>query len=213
MSKHTPGQAGPVRGKIGQTVFSSWRGIGVGRAAPKKSTKAASSDQVGQRSIFGIVTAFLSDVEEAINLGYPQNNLQMTARNLAVRYHLKNAVTGLSPNFALNFAEVKLTMGKLQTVDDVKAVRGEGNAINVTWLENTSLKASSSLEDHTNFYYYSTVKKRWIVFRNGPIRGGLTASMNIPSLFKGDKLHGYLFLTSVDGKVASKTEYLGLLTI
>jgi hypothetical protein len=212
MSKHTPGQAGPVRGKMGQSVFSSWRGIGVGKAAPKKSTKLPTADQLGQRSKFGMVTSFLSDFSGIINIGYPSKDPKMTAMNLATKYHLDNAVTGVKPNYLINYPAVQFTTGKLDRATAVAAAV-EGRAVTISWLDTGVPSEISSDKDRATVIFYSTKQKKFLRYSDYVDRDALTITLNIPFVFGGESLHAYLFFKSVDGKLTSKTDYVGLIPI
>lgn len=213
MSKYTPGQAGPFRGKMGQTVISSWRGIKVGKAAPKKSTKLPTLKQANQRSKFALMIAFLKGRRTIIKANYPSNNPLMTPMNLAVKYHLKNAVIGVSPNFAIDYSKVQLSDGPVEGVTDAIAVAGAGKTIEVSWTAQDLLQEGSSNADLATFYFYSPALGKAILFEGAILRTDLKASMNAPNAFSGDKVHGYMFLRAVDGKTSSKTEYLGLVTL
>lgn len=213
MSKYVPGQAGSFRGKMGQTVISSWRGIDYGKAAPKKSNKAGSTPQVNQRTKFGIMTAFLAHMESMVSRGYRNDNPKMTAMNIAVKNNLLKAITTVGATFSINYPKVELSSGKLYSVTDPVAVAAANRIVNVSWTMDDSPNKLVSPEDPVNFSLYSPATGRSVTAIEASERQSLTRALPIPRFFIGDQLHVYMFLQSVDGKQASRTEYLGLITI
>ncbi|MDM1360455.1 hypothetical protein HX071_10070 [Myroides marinus] len=71
MAEIKDGILGGVKGKVGTVVGYDFRGRNIIRALPRRSSKAASDDQILQRSKFKIVMAFLKGIRKFVNAHYP----------------------------------------------------------------------------------------------------------------------------------------------
>jgi len=218
MSKVEAGQIGTFKGKTGQVVVASWRGTLVGRKTPTKSNKPGSLEQQDQRSKFGLVTHFFRGLGDIINLGYQYQKTGPTPMNVAVQYNLEKAVTGVYPNYALDFSKIVLSnpngVGEIDTGFAPTAVPAAGSILNVSWqMSSNNAHKATSPEDRLSIIIYSVTKGRFIVYERVVPRSALTYEVELPYLFKGNVCHGYMFFTSPKGKDVSQSEYLGQFTL
>ncbi|WP_158799606.1 DUF6266 family protein [Pedobacter sp. L105] len=203
------GQVGDFSGKIGQVVVAEWRDLTVGRSTPKKSSKPPTQDQAGQRSIFLSVIKFLKLIKQTINIGYAKTG-NLSAMNAAVKYHLTNAITGISPNQTIDFSKVVLSVGDLNSVQNAAIVGVTGNTMNVTWeLDEIDQIGSSPTDDVYMLFYSPTLGSTLTVSSIGE-RSTLAGHVKMPRAFIGSSVHAWMFLVAVDGKSVSKSIYLGL---
>ena len=208
------GQIGTFKGKIGQVVVAKWRDLLVGKKTPTKSGKPGTDDQKDQRSKFGLVTHFFRGLGDIIKLGYQSQKTGMTPMNAAVKYHLENAVTGVYPNYALDYSKIVLSnanvVGEIDGGFAPTAVPAAGSIVKVAWQVpvNNPIKTSSP-DDRLSIIIYSLTKKRFVIYDRVVSRSALTYDLELPSFFNGDLCHGYMFFTSPKGKDVSLSEYLG----
>jgi hypothetical protein len=189
----------------------------VGRKTPTKSNKPGSLEQQDQRSKFGLVTHFFRDLGDMINLGYQYQKTGPTPMNVAVKYNQENAVTGIYPNYALDFSKIMLSnpngIGEIDPGFAPTAVPAAGATVNVSWQVNRNAYKATSPDDRLCIIIYSVTKKRFIVYDRVVSRSALTYEVELPFLFRGDVCHGYMFFVSPKGKEVSTSEYLGQFTI
>ena len=209
MSKIKPGQVGDFNGKIGQVVISKWRNLTVGRATPKKSTKAPTAKQVNQRSAFKLVLTFLKQLKVAVNAGYAAKG-NLSPMNVAVQYHLANAITGVAPNFAIDYPKVVLSKGELFGVYEAAVAGIAGSTMHVTWTIDAIDVEGTSEDDAVFIVFYSPATGFSLTNSHVANRSALTASVKMPRLFTGTSVHVWMFLVGVDGKSVSLADYLGL---
>jgi hypothetical protein len=217
MSKVEAGQIGTFKGKTGQVVVASWRGALIGRKTPTKSNKPGSEEQKDQRSKFGLVTRFLRGLGDVINLGYQYQKTGPTPMNVAVQYNLENAVTGIYPNYALDFSKIMLSnpngIGEIDTGFAPTAIPAAGAVVQVSWQVGSNAYKATSPDDRLSIIIYSVTKKKFIVYDRVVSRSALTYEVELPYLFRGDVCHGYMFFSSPKGKDVSLSEYLGQFTL
>ncbi|QNK64807.1 hypothetical protein H7F33_10145 [Pedobacter sp. PAMC26386] len=210
------GPLGTFTGKIGSIVISKWKNSYVGKNKAKPSSKAATELQVNQRSKFKIVGKFLRSFSDIVPYSFQNLTKNTTAMNEAMRYNLLNSVGGVSPNYTLNYANVKLSDPKNRTEID------NGFEPVMTALPQAKIKISWKMDEIPNndetkptdkayaFFYHP--ERKVFVFSTRVQRSKLTLDADLPRIFLGE-VHGWIFFISEDRKRVSKTEYLGKVTV
>jgi len=217
MATVKPGIVGYFTGKIGEVVLSRWKDINVGKNTPRKSTKEASLEQKDQRLRFGVVTKFLGNLSDVIRFGYQSESPIRTKMNDAVSYHLDNAVTGVYPNYAIDYTKVSLSdPNSKQTIDSGLAPKAQPIAdatIEITWQIFDRATGITLPTDRLYLIFYSLNRNKFILYNGVAARSELSYKAELPRIFTGDKLQGYMFFVSEKGKASSYTDNLGQFTV
>jgi len=218
MSRLEPGQLGVFRGRTGRTVVSKWRGIWTGRKAPTKSSKPGSPEQQDQRLKFGEVNKFLRLFAKEIAIGWQSDKRNETAMNEAVRYHLDKAVKGEYPDYQIDYEKVFISRGrgKIDGGFQPVAKAGAGFSIDISWIVSTKTSRITKPTDKLKVVLldvrYRPGELKAIHCNVTAQRSDLKANVAVPEICKKHPLHVYMFFSSKDQKLASKSEYLGILT-
>lgn len=136
MARMNYGILGPLLGKISNLVTYIRRGQPVVRTKPKQTGKKKERS-IAQKAVnlkFLMVKRFVAVIDEFINVGY-KIDVAGTPRipeNGALSYLLKEAVTGVYPNFKIDFSKVLVSRGKLLGPLNA-AVKLEGDVLKFTW--------------------------------------------------------------------------------
>lgn len=212
-----PGQIGNFSGKVGRVVISPWKGLTVGRSVPKKSSKVATEVQLNQRSKFGLVTTFVSRFGDLIPLGYQSVKGNVSPYNIAVQYHLKNAVTGIYPDYSIDFTKVRLSAPKgANEIDGISTIT-TGAAVNykvaLAWELKQSQKPSSKDTDLLYVVFFNATEDNFMTYDGVAERSELTANLRLPQENITDVIHGWMFFVSADKKMVSHTKYLGIMKL
>lgn len=180
------GILGGFRKKTGTVVGACWRKLDVIRALPRKSGKAPTALQVEQQQKFRLVTTFLNRFKELIDAGFYDPGEVKTPMNLAVNYHLKEAVTGTVDHFVIDPAKVAFSRGYLaRSLDqEVQIDPGSTTQLVVRWSMET--EGDSSPDDRVSFLVYNKSQHRFIRVVNGATRADGTCSIQIPQAFSGE---------------------------
>lgn len=215
MGTYNPGVFGTFNGKVGSVVASKWKGIKVVKNYPEKSSKPKTEPQLSHTSKFGLVGSFLKKAAALISVGYQGVSGAVTPWNIALKYHLKEAITGTYPNFQLNYEMVRLSLdGSLMNyAPDAKAVASTGMMVKVSWKMEVTANKSMQPTDKAYILLYNPAKKNTMSATGNVLRSALTIDLPMPSYFTGDVMYGWLFFTSANGKIVSETQYLGSVTI
>lgn len=214
-------------GKSETGVFSDWSGgidnlVGAVvhgeqqiRKKPAKSSKPPVQSQIDQRIKFAIVAAFVKSLAPVIQIGYQSFN-KNSPRNAAVSYHLKNAITGVSPDFAFDYTAAVLSKGGLPKGMEMELTELPDRGLKLSWTQANSLTQNDKLVRGTDLVYavfYSVEEKMYLVIEGSATRASLEANTIIPRMFKGNTLHSYVFFVSADGKLVSDSQYLGSMLV
>lgn len=65
------------------------------KSLPKKTSKPPVRSQIDQRNKFGLITSFLGAISEVVSKGYQSGNKLSGPMNEAVKFNLKEAISGL----------------------------------------------------------------------------------------------------------------------
>jgi hypothetical protein len=218
MSTVQTGQIGKFRGRIGQVVVCKWRGIIVGRQRPSKPTKPGIEEQLNQRKKFGSVSNFLKLFSEEIAVGWASDKKKLTAINEAVRYHIEKALKGVYPDYEIDFEKVLISRGRGKIDGGFRpvATAGPDATIDITWI---TCDSTSRITKPTDLLQVVLVdenvrpdKVLAVHFDKFTKRNALNAKVGVPRRCENHPLHVYIFFSSEDGKLASKSEYLGIVT-
>ena len=211
MGKFEQGILGSFSGKVGTVVGSSWKGIVVMKAKPRrKRSSPPSDDQLEQQAKFKKVALFLQSIKGLLNVSFVRFALNMTGLNSAMSYNIKNVITGEYPDFGINYSKALVSRGDLDNDAEVAATVGSGQVV-FTWT-NTSGEASAAGNDKAILVVYCEALNKAVYTLNGATRDAGTATINVPK-FHGQVVHTWLAFKKAKGKEFSDSRYAGQLTI
>lgn len=202
------GILGGFRKKTGTVIGSYWRRLDVIRALPRKSGKAPTQSQVEQQQKFGLVTAFLGNFSELIDVGFKSTG-SATPMNIAVAYHLKEAVTGFSPNFEIDLAKFRFSLGKIELPYIVTATSLAGGKIRFVWDGITSEGKFIDPSDTVTVMAYNVTQQKFVKVLAATERSMGEFEMQMPLAFDGDEVHLYISFYSVIKKLNSNSMLIG----
>ena len=211
MATYNPGITGAFSGKIGGVVASSWRKVSYFRSQGKTSKKPATIEQLSQRTRLALCTTYLSPIKDVIRLGYSDKNLgKLSGYNAAARMFMATAITGIYPDFMIDFSAFKISKGPLT---QVFALNMTATADNMTLSWKSILnKYTSFVNDKVMVVVYNETKSMYFIF-DSAIRGDESFSMETGADFSGDTLHAWCFTLKFDETVTSHSQYAGSVTL
>ena len=208
------GILGGFRKKVGNISGAFWRNLNVIKALPRPSNKPATQTQIDQRTKFGLVTGFLSYMGDLIESFNQKGSGSTSSMNEAVAYHLKYAVTGVSPNFELDYTKLKFSSGKLNNPAVLSAIPEPGAKVKFSWTEDGINSKYKDATDMINVLVYSPLKERFVTLMNAAPRSTLTFNLQLPPDMVGAEVYCYFCFTSVMHKDRhSKSVYVGMIEV
>jgi len=207
------GVLGGFRNKTGAVVGSYWRTLDIIKGLPRLSGKAPTEAQRDQRAKFKLVTSFLSWFSSMVKIGYKSLSHIDTPMNVAVSFHLKEAVIGVYPNFTIDYPKVMFSQGKL-TFETPAAASVLAAQVDFTWRGNSMNDEYNGADDRVSFMIFNPTRFKFVSIKNVVARSAGAYSMAIPAEYSGEQVHCYMAINSIKIKeLASNSEYLGLITV
>jgi hypothetical protein len=195
MATINKGILGGISGTIGNVVGSNWNGIDVLRTLPASYTDAGTETQVAQRYKFTAVLNFLKPLTEIVRIGYNDYAVKMSAFNAAFCNTIKNAVTGTSPDFAIDYPNVQLTRGNLENTSSSSVSSTLAATVTLTW-DTTVTGYLAKADDNVLAVVFNPTRNQAVYSMNQAIRSAGTLAVDVPAFFSGDTVHVYLSFAS-----------------
>ncbi|MHA4894056.1 DUF6266 family protein [Pedobacter sp. PWIIR3] len=212
MGRLKNGINGPVYGKVGNVVGASCRGVDYVRKAAGKSTKPATPAQQIQRDKFALVVGWLKPLLDIINLGYQVFQGDKTPLNLALSYHLKEAVKGEAPDFSIDFKKAVFSKGELLISWIIEVLVLVDRIIHIKW-DNLPATPFNNDSDKATFIVYNPAREQFVTFEDIAIRNDKEARIQLPDSFSTDKVHCWMSYANAARDKVSTSVYLGELLI
>lgn len=212
MGKISQGVLGGFSGKIGNVIGGSWKGIDYMRIKPASVANPRTEGQVDQRTKFTAALQFLQPLKDYVKVGYKAYANKMTEFNSAMSHILGNAVTGISPDFVIDYSSALLSRGSLPGALNPAASSLIAGSVVVTWADNT-LNGTAAATDKSLIALYNAEKVEAIYTMEGAVRSAGTQALTVPDNYSGDDLHAFISFQSADGSSISNSIYIGTVTV
>ncbi len=206
------GILGGFSGKVGTVVGANWRGMDIIRSMPKKSDRTPTQSQLEQRMKFALVTPFLAQVRPIIAAFFGQRQAEKSRRNLATSYHLQEAISGVYPDFAIDYVKVILTKGELLNAENPLATPQAGAQIEFTWDDNSG-QGMATATDGLLLAVYNETRNLWAMQEDAALRSVGTYTQSLPAAWTGETVHVYFTFVSSDARKCANSVYLGALLL
>lgn len=208
MTKLKKGILGPISGKLGPVVGATWKGISYLRSAPKinGSTKRSPA-QIENQYKFKYLHQWLIPFHPYINIGFKQDAIQKTEINAAFTANYHHALTGTYPNYTIDHSKVRLSVGKLQQLNNPTVAWVDAQHLLLQW-DNSSLIAGA-YDDQLMLVVYSPSLAKADGFIGGVKRVDTQCLFAIDQKIVGQDLEVYVSLIALNGKKIGNSFYLG----
>ena len=208
MARIKKGILGGFAGKVGTVIGSNWKGVDYIRSLPKASSKPATLLQTDQRLRFAAVMGFLRPIGALINKGYRGVTGARTPMNAAMSYHVKNALTGISPDFVMDYSKVVFSKGDIAGAWAPEADSVSAAQLTFSW-QNNSGTGLAEEDDEAILLVYNSEKNQYVFLETGETRITGTVNLLLPSDFSGDEVDCWISFKAVTSKRMATSVYIG----
>ena len=132
---------------------------------------------------------------------------KQTAFNAAMSYIVKNAVSGVFPNYALDFSRVLVSRGSL-TQPSTPTVSMSAGRATITWNDNSG-QGDAQPADVAMPLVFNSDKGEAVFSTAAATRADQSAELNFPADWNGDTVELYIGFASADGINVANSVYLG----
>lgn len=201
---------GKSYGKVGNAVFSVWKGINVlkEKGIP---TNPQTDAQMAQRAIFAIFVALYRNAAAVFKLGFVEKAIKMSEFNAFIRRQFENgAYTGTFPSFVPYYPNVQAAEGSLWPTPMTAQVAdiSEGN-IAVTY--STGIVDNQASVDAFCAVAYNEDRDSWAGTIGDSNRAVGAGACTLPAGSQaGDTIHFWTFFYQPSSQIASDSTYTAL---
>ncbi|MBB5437717.1 hypothetical protein HDC92_001391 [Pedobacter sp. AK017] len=209
MAKLKRGILGPITGKLGPIIGSSWMGIPYIKQAPR--TKAEpippTTAQIANRQKMKFVNQLLVPFQPYVTIGFANLAIRKTALSVAYSVNYHAAITGTYPNLGTDFSKMIISQGDLPNLNTATVRLTAASQIEITWLQNEDSRAS--FDDQLMLVLYCPDLNLADGFTGGVKRMALQHHFSFNPQFIGHALEVYLSVSSLNRKKIADSIYMG----
>ena len=206
------GIMGGFSGRVGTVVGGNWNGIDYMRSGNVDRLDAKSMAQLNQRARLSAVIQLLKPLKGFLRIGFKKQKVNMTAFNSAMSYNMANSLTGIFPDYEIDYSKVLVSQGKLPGALNPTAVSSSATQIGFSW-DNNSAKINAMANDKAILVVYNPVKQNAIWLVGDHTRIGGSQTITLPANFSGDEVQCYLSFQKANQTVISDSQFVGSLRV
>jgi hypothetical protein len=210
MAKINKGIFGPLTGKIGNFIGSTWLGIPYLKKAPVKDKNSKrSAAQIANSQKFGYVSRWLVPFHPFITVGFSTLAIRKTAISAALSSIYNTVFTGEVPDLKVDYSKMEISKGRLRGLSNASITCLENNTMNIKWDENSG--PTARFNDQLIVMFYSEKFEMTDGLIGNVSRADKKHVFSLNETLIGQPLHAYMAVISYDRKKASNTTYIGLI--
>jgi len=204
------GPLGPVKGKVGNIIISSWKGKPYVKSAPGQRTAPLTTKEIANRKKWAMAHAWLKPVTKFVREGFKGYTETVEGFIAAKSYLLKNAFEGDAPDVSINPALVKVSSGELPLPQNIQVTKTGQKELQFTW--DTKDIEFANRYDQVMLLAYD-IKGGYAYTRlTGQLRINGSDTLHIHAELN-TVLHIYLAFVSADRQTRSNSLYMGSILI
>ncbi len=208
MGKVSAASQNAFSGKVGNLVGATWKGIPYIRTRPDVSNRKLSDGQKKQCTKFGLAVKLARTLLPYIRVGYRTESEGKTQFNAAISYISKYGITGVAPDFAIDYPSVYVSRGALLPAEGAQVER-EGRQIVFAWTDNSG-DCDAAPTDVALPMVLNTVKQQAVYATEGATRADQGVVLEVPASWATDACVAYLGFAAADGGEVSNSEFFNL---
>ena len=163
-----------------------------------------SDKQQAQRTKFGFVNSELSCMRNLFKTTFRSLNGMQQGVSLA----MKNAVSGDSPDYAIDYSLITLSVGSVNTSLQITANKTTGTNVKLVW--DKTVGSESTENDNVNIVFFNQSAKMSILKLNQAVRSAGNTELELPAVWVGAEIHCWVYFSTPDETLNSASQYVGL---
>lgn len=212
MGKINQGILGGFSGKVGNVVGGSWKGIDYMRVKPASVANPRTEGQVDQRSKFVTVLRFLQPMKDFVKVGFKNYAIKKTQFNSAMSYNLNNAVTGVYPDYAIDYENALVARGGLAGALNGNITSPSSLDVVFSWDDNSD-EGNARATDTALLLIYNEDRNEVVFVTEGVTRDAGSQTITVPNSFGNNTVYGFISFISEDGREVANSKYVGSVNV
>nr|WP_199075486.1 DUF6266 family protein [Pedobacter sp. ASV19] len=210
MGRLKKGMNGPISGKVGTVIGSSWRGIEYMKSLPDRKVKFSKAELLNQEK-FKLTQSWLKPIKNFVNKSFKNENKNLEGYYGAKSYISKNALIIHGNNIHIDPSLMKVSMGTLANSENMTVIQETPKTLKFTW--NPEPLPDTSLKDQVMLLAYDVADAQARFTTTGRFRSDGSDELEILAGSTGKTLEIYAAFNSADRQRQSDSIYLGSLVI
>jgi hypothetical protein len=206
------GILGGFSGKVGTVVGGNWKGIDYMRGKAASVSNPKTEAQLDQRARFSAALYFLQPLTAFLRVGFKNYAVRMTAFNSAMSYNLNNALTGVYPDYSIDYASALVARGSLPGALNPQVAMNSTTEVEFSW-NNNSNEAKAKGNDKVLVVVLNPAKQLAVTIVGGNTRAVGNQVVSIPENFIGDEVQCYIAFQDEKQTVLSNSVYVGAIVL
>jgi len=179
MGTYKKGVLGFFRGKIGTVVGAVWNGIHYMRSLPDFGEDNPSPAQLNARAKIEIMGSWLKQIKAQINIGFQAFTNGTSPWSAAMGVNLKNALTGVGPDYSIDFSKLLISAGELDKINGIAVATSTDAQLDVSWVLNGSMFAGKPT-DLVTLMAYNPAQAEFVLAKDAAPRSALSYDLVVP---------------------------------
>lgn len=205
------GIMGGFSGKVGNIVGASWKGIAYIRSMPASIHNPRTEKQVTQRNKFSLIGRLLKTLNPVVKVGFKSiAGRGKSTYSAAMSCNIAKAVTGVYPDFAIDYPNLVIAAGPLYPASSATAACEAGN-LDFVW--DSAVVNNAKATDRVMVIACNVSKETAVYDMDIAARADGTASLPLPAAWVGDEVETYVVFASEEGALVSDSRYTGRVTV
>lgn len=205
MAKIKQGPNGPVSGKVGNLVYSSWHGISYVKKAPVRRARPTKNEQ-SNWNLFAWTQNWLQPLQPFFKVGFKNYKPTVHGINAAKSYLYKHALTKDGENSSIDPALMQVSYGSLGLAENIQMELLPGNELRFTW--DPASGKDKAPNDQVMLLAYNVEAGKAAMIVEGQFRKTGSDSLYLAHHKKGT-FHIYVSFVASDRSRQSHSIYLG----
>lgn len=210
MARLLSGINGPIQGKVGTVIGSSWKGIPYIKGPYKKRTGKAGEEEAGNRDKFAMAYYWLKPLLKFVREGFRGYAQKVEGFNAAKSYLLLHAFEGVAPDRRINPELVKVRFGALPLPAGITVERLAPGQLRFTW-DGAAVEGGHAKDQVMMLAYDIDNGKAYFNTLGQFRKAGMDILNTDPT--PGRTYHVYCAFVAADREAQSESVYLGEITI
>lgn len=204
------GSLGPVTGKVGNLIVSTWKGKPYVKSLPAERKSKPTEKELINRKKWAMAQAWLQPITKFVRKGFNGYTETVEGYLAAKSYLLKNAFESVATDLIINPALMKVSCGELPLPPNMLATLQENHVVQFTW--STEEISRSNRYDQVMLLAYDIEHGYAITTLTGQLRYTGADTLQL-SVVRGQVYHLYAAFIAADRSMQSDSIYLGAMDV
>ena len=211
MARLKSGVFGGFKGKIGNVVGTTWKDLDVIRSVPAKKEKPATPKQLQQQQRFALMGKVMQGMNELLSVTFRSFSSSMSGYNSALKYNIRNAITGVYPALQIHYPTLLVSRGDLPAATSASVAMGGEGLLLFSWTDNTGLGIAKA-DDWAVLVCYEPESNICVFDRSSTRRCDNSGLLKVPH-FQNKEVHTWLAFTNTTVTQVANSVYTGVFMV